>query len=239
MKIAVISFSGSCGKTTIAGQLLKPRIKGAEIYSIESFNSGLENDGVEAEKIAAKDFLDIISNVAIAENAILDVGASNVAEFLKLMALYKNSHAEIDCYAIPTTKEKKTQIDTINLIKTLKGMGIPAKKIIVILNKVDIDEVESVDKDFEMILNLHDLDKSFVVYPTAIVHANEIFDVVKDLGKSVESIINDETDYRAKIKETVDKSKKLEYANRIMYKNLGLSAKENMDFVFKTVFGSR
>jgi hypothetical protein len=237
MKIAVISFSGSCGKTTISGQLLKPRIKDAEIYSIESFNSGLENDGVEAEKIAAKQFVEIISNVTIAENAILDVGASNISEFLKLMTQYKNSHEEIDYFVVPTIKEKKTQIDTINLIETLNGIGIKPKKIIVILNKVDIEEAESVAKDFEMILNLHAMDKSFVIYPNAIVHANEIFDVVKSLGQSVESIVNDDTDYRALIKSTDDKSKKHEYAHRIAYKNLSLSAKENMDFVFKTIFG--
>lgn len=237
MKIAVISFSGSCGKTTISGQLLKPRIKDAEIYSIESFNSGLENDGVEAEKIAAKQFVEIISNVTIAENAILDVGASNISEFLKLMTQYKNSHEEIDYFVVPTIKEKKTQIDTINLIETLNGIGIKPKKIIVILNKVDIEEAESVAKDFEMILNLHAMDKSFVIYPNAIVHANEIFDVVKEVGQSVDAIINDSTDYRALIKSTDDKSKKHEYAHRIAYKNLSLSAKENMDFVFKTIFG--
>ena len=237
MKIAVLSYSGNCGKTTVAGQLLKPRLKNAEIYSIESFNSGLENDGVEAEKIQANQYMDIINNVMIAENVIIDVGASNVGTFLKLMSQYKSSHAEFDYFVIPVTKEKKQQIDTINVIETLSSLGIPAKKILVIFNKVDVDELEQVEQDFRTLLALQKMDKSFKVFPECPIHANDIYDAQKELGLSVDAILNDTTDYRAKIKETQDRDKKLEFASMIAYKNLSMTAKENMDGVYKAVFG--
>ena len=42
MKVAVINYSGNVGKSTVAGHLLKPRLKDAPIFSIESINQGAE-----------------------------------------------------------------------------------------------------------------------------------------------------------------------------------------------------
>ena len=51
MKVAVMNFSGNVGKTTVAGQLLKPRMENARIFSIESINAGADADGLEVEKM--------------------------------------------------------------------------------------------------------------------------------------------------------------------------------------------
>jgi dethiobiotin synthetase len=60
MKLCVINFSGNVGKTTIAAHLLKPRMNEAQVFSVESLNSGIENDGVEdAEIIKGKRFGDL------------------------------------------------------------------------------------------------------------------------------------------------------------------------------------
>ena len=45
MKIAVINFSGNVGKSTIARNLLAPRIPDAEVFAVETINS----DGTEDE----------------------------------------------------------------------------------------------------------------------------------------------------------------------------------------------
>lgn len=57
MKVAIINFSGNVGKTTIARHLLLPRIKDAELISIESAN-------------------------ALRGNLIVDIGASNVEDLI-------------------------------------------------------------------------------------------------------------------------------------------------------------
>ncbi|MCK7494813.1 MAG: hypothetical protein MZW92_29645 [Comamonadaceae bacterium] len=49
MKVAVISFSGNVGKTTIARHLLAPRIPGAQLIAVESINA---EDGEAARRAA-------------------------------------------------------------------------------------------------------------------------------------------------------------------------------------------
>ena len=56
MKVAVMNFSGNVGKTTVAGHLLKPRMGDAQIFSIESINSGADADGLDVEKMKGKKF---------------------------------------------------------------------------------------------------------------------------------------------------------------------------------------
>ncbi|MBZ8143267.1 StbB, partial [Rubrivivax gelatinosus] len=48
MKVAVISFSGNVGKTTIARHLLAPRIPGAQLIAVESINA---EDGEAADAL--------------------------------------------------------------------------------------------------------------------------------------------------------------------------------------------
>jgi hypothetical protein len=56
-----------------------------QVFSVESFNSGIENEGVEdAEIIKGKRFADLTNEILIADEAIVDVGASNVETFLML-----------------------------------------------------------------------------------------------------------------------------------------------------------
>ena len=68
------------------------------------------------------------------ESAIIDVGASNVEEFLKLMQRYSSSHEEFDYFVIPVVKERKQQVDTMNTIRALAELGIPKNKIRLVFN---------------------------------------------------------------------------------------------------------
>ena len=66
MKVCVISFSGNVGKTTIAAHLLKPRMKEPQVFSVESLNSGIENDGIEdAEIIKGKRFAELANEILL------------------------------------------------------------------------------------------------------------------------------------------------------------------------------
>ena len=85
MKIAVMNFSGNVGKTTVAAHLLKPRMQAARIYSIESINAGADASGVEVHKLRGKKFGSLIDSVMVLDEAIIDVGASNVEDFMKMM----------------------------------------------------------------------------------------------------------------------------------------------------------
>ena len=140
MKIAVMNFSGNVGKTTIAAHLLKPRMPNARVYSVESINAGADASGVEVEKLRGKKFGSLIDAIMMLDEAIIDVGASNVEDFMKMMQQFDGSHEEIDLFIVPTLKEKKVQADTVNTVRALRTLGIPAKKIRIVFNKLDVDE---------------------------------------------------------------------------------------------------
>ena len=156
MKIAVINFSGNVGKTTVAGQLLKPRMGNAPIFSIESLNLDASSDGLEVEKIRGKKFRELQNQLIQMDSVIVDVGASNVEDFLKMMQQVSGSHDEFDLFIVPVVKEKKQQGDTVNTIHALAKLGIPPEKIRVIFNKVDTDE--SVDEEFISIIGLDEIE---------------------------------------------------------------------------------
>lgn len=234
MKVAVLNFSGNVGKTTVAGHLLKPRMGSAPIYSIESINTGADADGLDVEKMRGKKFGELVDELMPLDTAIVDVGASNVEDFLKLMQQFDGSHEEFDFFVVPVVKEKKVQADTVNTIRALHKIGIEKKRIRLVFNKVEVDE--SVSDEFAALFGLAEAEKSFVVRPEATIYANEVFERLKAVGKSLGDITADETDYRARLRQTADEDEKELCVRMVALKRLAITANKNLDDVFKALF---
>ncbi len=234
MKIVIMSFSGNVGKTTIASHLLKTRMPNTPIFSIESINSGADANGIDVEKMKGKKFGELVDTIMLLESAIIDVGASNVEDFLKLMQQYDGSHQEFDCFIVPVVKEKKVQADTVNTIRALQKIGVEKKKIRIVFNKVDIDD--SISEEFAAIFGLAESEKSFIVKKEAVIYANEVFERLKTIGKSLGEINADETDYRSKLRETSNEDEKDYCIQMVALKRLATTANKNLDDVFKEIF---
>lgn len=234
MKVAVLNFSGNVGKTTVAGHLLKPRMSDAPIYSIESINAGADADGLDVEKMRGKKFGDLVDELMPLDTAIVDVGASNVEDFLKLMQQYDGSHEEFDFFVVPVVKEKKVQADTVNTIRALQKLGIEKKRIRLVFNKVEVDE--AVADEFAALFGLAEAEKSCVVKPEATIYANEVFERLKAVGKSLGDITADETDYRARLRQAADEDEKDICIRMVALKRLAVTANKNLDDVFKALF---
>lgn len=234
MKIAVLNFSGNVGKTTVSAHLLKPRMADAPIFSIESLNIDATADGLEVERMKGKRFGDLQEKLMMLDHAIVDVGASNVEEFLKMMQQYDGSHEEFDYFLIPVVKEKKQQGDTVNTIRALAKLGISKSKIRLVFNKVEVDD--SVADDFSALLGLAELEKSFTLREDAVIYANEIFERLKSVGKTLGEITADGTDYRAKLREVSNEAEKEMCVRMISLKRLAVTANKNLDDTFKVIF---
>ena len=234
MKVAVMNFSGNVGKTTVAGQLLKPRMGDARIFSIESINSGADADGLDVEKMKGKKFGELVDELMTLDSAIIDIGASNVEDFLKLMQQFAGSHEEFDFFVVPVVKEKKVQADTVNTIRALAKLGIEKKRIRMVFNKVDVDE--SVMDEFAALFGLAESEKSFVVRPEAVIYSNEVFERLKAVGKSLGDISADQTDYRAQLRLAKDDDEKELCVRMVALKRLAVTANKNLDDVFKVLF---
>jgi hypothetical protein len=234
MKIAVMNFSGNVGKTTVAGHLLKPRMGNAPIFSIESINAGADADGLEVEKMKGKKFGELVDELMTLDNAIIDVGASNVEDFMKLMQQYAGSHEEFDYFVVPVVKEKKVQADTVNTIRALQKLGIPKSKIRMVFNKVEIDD--AVEDEFAALFGLSESEKSFTLRPEAVIYANEVFERLKSVGKSLGDITNDPTDYRVRLRGAKDDDEKELCVRMVALKRLAVTANKNLDDAYKAIF---
>ena len=89
MKIAVINFSGNVGKTTVARHLLAPRLRGCQVVAVESINA---DDGPSVT-IRGRQFAHLQEFLQSVDNVVIDIGASNVEELLKLMRRYREHGA--------------------------------------------------------------------------------------------------------------------------------------------------
>ncbi|SAL60199.1 StbB family protein [Caballeronia humi] len=236
MKVAIINFSGNVGKTTLARQLLAPRMKAPE-FAVETINAGAsdETDG-DVGRLKGKEFGSLQEDLMQLDSAIVDIGASNVEEFVRLMGQFDGSHEEFDYYLVPVVSEKKQQADTVNTIQTLARLGVPAKKIRVVFNKVDTDDAGDLARLFEPVFGYHDAHKGFTLRPDAVLFSNEIFERLRPLKKTVSEVVADETDYRTMLREAKDEDTKAHAVSMISAQRLARSAHKNLDEVYRTVF---
>jgi hypothetical protein len=234
MKLVVLNFSGNVGKTTVVAHLLKPRMGDAQVFSVESLNLDAAASGVEVERLRGRKYGNLNSQVMLLESAIVDVGASNVEEFLRLMRQYHGSHNDFDHFVVPVVREKKQQVDTINTINELAKLGIPSNRIRVILNMVDPDD--DIEDEFHMVFDLERQQHNFTLNPGAVVYTNEVFDLLQVAGMSLPDITGDNTDYRTKLREARD-SEYREYCLRMVaLKRLAVTANHNLDQAFEALF---
>ncbi len=234
MKVAVTNFSGNVGKTTVSGELLKPRMKNPRMFSVESINSGIDSNGIEVEKIKGKKYGELLDELMMAESAIVDIGASNVEDFFKLMQQYHGSHEEFDFFVIPVVKESKVQIDTVNTIRSLQKLGIDKNRIRMIFNKVDMDD--DIKDEYRPLFGMAELEDSFIADEKAVIYTNEVFERLKGVGKSLSDITKDKTDYRARLRKAANDDEKTECIRMIALKRLAITANDNLDNVFETLF---
>lgn len=229
MKIAVINFSGNVGKTTVARHLLAPRLNNAQVIAVESINS---DDGAE-EAVRGKQFGELLEVMGLMDDAVVDVGASNVEDFVNLMKQYRGSHEDFDFYVIPTVSKSKQQRDTISTIEALSELGIPAKKIRVVFNMVELNEVPS--RVFSGIFEYAAAEKRFTLKPDAVIHMNDIYGKLKNSEQTIADILNDPTDLKEQLKAAKDSDEKLRISRLIGIKRLADGVTEELNAVYKTL----
>ncbi len=229
MKVCVINFSGNVGKSVVSQHLLKPRIENSEIIAVESINS----DGTNDEKIKGKRFSDIMDKVMEHNNIIVDVGASNVEDFIQQMNKAMGSQEDFDYFIVPTIHKNKQITDTVATIEALNEMGIEKERIRTLFNLID-DDIE-ITKDFASVFECK---KMASININAAIQENELFNRLHEIDDfvSIAQLVNDDTDYRALIQQTDDKSQRLIYSRRLGLRRLATGVERMLDSAFKQLF---
>lgn len=229
MKLVVISLLGNAGKTTIAAQVLFPRLGAAKILSVESINTGAEGLGVEVEIFKGKNYSELSEQLMMVDNAIIDVGGSNVEEFLLLMQQQKGSYADFDCFVVPCIYER--QDETIKTIAMLNKIGVSPQKIKLVFNKVPVGDAP--ENIFSGVLHAV-TDHGLATYDLSkgVIYLNEAYERVKHLQTTVHQVATDKTDFRALVKAATDPNEKRLMASRVITQGLALTADQNLNDVF-------
>ncbi|OIS90318.1 StbB family protein [Brucella cytisi] len=226
MKVAITNFSGNTGKTTTAKHLFLPRMKDAIFIAVESINSDEGGD----ETVRGKQYGQLNEQLLMIDEAVIDVGASNVEDFFKLMQQYKGSHEDFDYFIVPAVKDSKQIKDTIATIEALSLMGIPSKKIRVVFNRLESDE--TVEDAFYPLFAYHEDKKAFTLRPKAVIHYSELYQKMRAYQTGIPELLADTTDYKAKMRETQDPAEKARAAAMISMRRLAGSAQDNLDAVY-------
>jgi MinD-like ATPase involved in chromosome partitioning or flagellar assembly len=211
--------------------MLAPRMN-APVIAIESINETAATAGVEVDKIRGDKFKEIFKKMMEVPDAVIDIGASNVEDFLTGMTKFEDSHLEIDYYIVPVTSGTKEQRETMNIIDVLSEFGIPADRIRVIFNRVESDAEE----EFAPIFTYAKKTGKCTVNPAASIFENELFDLLAIKKMTVSALLADDTDYRAKNREEKDTKLRSQYQDMHIMKSLAKSVNRNLDEVFAATF---
>jgi hypothetical protein len=206
MKIAILNYCGTVGKTTLATNLFYPRLpEGGRFFSIESINTSADSVGVESTKMRGSKFDKLFDEIILEDDAVIDIGASNIEDFLNNMMSYQDGHELIDRYVIPVTHGEKEKSESIATIKALLDMGIEPQDIRIVLNRATVDYKE----EFSVIFNAAKmfkipLDDRFVI------RENDIFRLLQKSSRTIKEALNDNEDHKSIAKQYKLDSKKAE-----------------------------
>jgi DNA-binding transcriptional MerR regulator len=232
MKVCVLNFSGNVGKSTVAAHLLRPRMKG-QVFSVESLNQDASSDGVDVARMRGKNFADLQQRLFKLKDAIVDVGSSNIEEFVKLMQQYADSQEQFDWFVVPVVKDSKQQADTINTIRALRAIGVPSSKIRVVINKVETDD--DLRHDFAGVHGFCSTGEASLP-DGSVIFSNEIFTRLKALQMSIGDLDADTTDYRQQLREATSEDEQDAAINMIAMKQLAKTCNKNLDATYAALF---
>lgn len=234
MRIAVLNYSGSVGKTLTTSHVLAPRIPGAEIIAVESTNESAADLGLDVEQMRGKQFDRLFRKLLIAESVIVDVGASNIEDFLAELVKYDQAHLEIDFYVLPVVASGKAQRETIKTIQVLAEMGVPSVRIRVLFNRVEAD----VKDEFAPLFGYAKQAGNFLANPEAAIFENQVFDLLTHQRTTIKEILADPTDYRQQLCETerTDTTRIAHLTNMQALLSLARKVDPQLDHAFNALF---
>jgi hypothetical protein len=231
MKIAFGGFSGSVGKTTAVSNLMVPRMPNAKVFAVETINETAAGVGVEVEKIRGENFRSLFKALITLDDAIIDVGASNVEDFLAGLMSFDGAIDEIDIFVVPVTPGTKEQKETLSFVAALAQIGVSPDKIRIMFNRVSND----VRDEFPFIFNFAKKENNCVVDDRVVIFENELFDLLSARKLTISAALSDPTDYKGALRSLGpdgDPKLRARFADMCAIVALSKTVNRNLDRVF-------
>jgi len=236
MKIAIISNSGNVGKTTIAREVVAINMDDPVLIEVETHNAGnadFQEYFNQYKKFTAEQVTELYEELATNDEVVIDVGASNMVEFLQKLQEYGINNI-FDKVVIPVTPDVKQQKDTLKTVVTLIELGTDATTIFVIANR--IKSIINFDKDFEVLLKAS-ADIGFNFGKDLMIKDTTIFKDLENSNKLLKDVIEDETDYIELAKNASSDTEKRKYINLDLIKRAGKKLYQDLQKVYEIIRG--
>lgn len=234
MKVAVLNYTGSVGKTIVASHLLAPRMNGAQIFAVESTNETGADLGLNVDQLRGEHFGRLFRELLTRDDAIVDVGASNIEDFLTHMMRYESAHEEMSYFVLPVINTGKAQRETIKTVAALAELGVDSERVRILFNRVD----SSVQDEFPSILAYAAKTGEVQANPQATIYENEVFELLADQRTTIADVLADQTDYRALLREAKpdDHVRISQLSNRHALRALAKPVDRQMNAAFSALF---
>lgn len=226
MKLAVINFSGNVGKSTVTRHLLAPRLPGARVIAVESINA----DEGQQQSLRGFQFGELQEYLQAVDDVVVDIGASNVEELMRLMHRYRESHEEFDCFIVPTVPPPKQQQDTIATLADLNAVGVQPDRIQIIFNMVD--DREPLERSFHILLSFLEQKPIALANTDCQVGVNEVYARLSGTSADLAEIARDETDYKRLIARAGDRQEKMALGQKLATRRLARGVVPELDACF-------
>jgi len=164
---------------------------------------------------------------------VVDIGASNVEDLLKLMRRYRDSQQDFDGFIVPTVPARKQQQDTAATLAELVRIGVGPDRLRLVFNQVDHDS--ALERSFETLLAYCAASGAVQPRLTAALHCNEVYALVRSSSQSIADLAADCTDYKAAIARSTTRSEKLALAQRLAAQRLARGVLPELDRCFEAL----
>lgn len=225
LKIAVVNYCGHIGKTTVVKNLLEPNLVGTNVISVETLN---DDGGGSLLRIEGSDFGLLQEELIMNDNLIVDIGASNIGETMRLMEQYHGSHEDFDYFIIPNVPDQKSQIDSCATITALIDLGVEAERIRLVFNK--IEKIDNIQEDFEKIIEFAEM--SDIAVPSVGIDLSEIYPELRKRKMTIDQLIAI-PGLREKARASKDPVEKRQLSKLMATQRLAIKARKNLLSVFE------
>jgi hypothetical protein len=214
MNIAVLNYSGNVGKTTVARHLLQPRLS-LELIAVETINA---DETEAATAIRGKQFAQLQEYMLTADGLIVDVGASNVEEFLLLMQQYQGSHSDFDYFIVPTVPALKQQKDTVATLAELERIGVDRDRVRLVFNQAE--QGTPLEEAYAMVWAYCSEHAPEHLERRPHILSNELYGRIRQSYTSIKSLAEDPTDYKKLIAKAGEQAEKVRLAQALATQRL-------------------
>lgn len=225
--IAIVNFSGSIGKTTLAKQLICPMVPGSKRVQIETINDSASGADVEMNE---RQFIFLAQELATTRSPlVIDIGGSNVEAVFKKMELMDGIEEDIAWWVVPTDERTKVIKDTMNTVAHLVGgLNVDPSRIVVIPNAFEFPDELPV-KMAPIIKKAEAAGFHVVNVP---IMKSDLFDLVKDEKETIFELAADETDFNALLAKETKEAKRDELGRKKVLRRMARSMARNLSTVW-------